>query len=146
MVRIVTGMLVMLGAAGLVYGQEGDKKPAPKGDGFKEGVKEGGDKGPGPQLLVSEVDTNGDGWITAAELKMALSKMGGGGGTKDGAKKPGGLKDGEGKKVPAEKGDGFKEGDFKKPAPKPDGFKGDAPKKDAPKEGDKEGGDKKGEK
>lgn len=140
MVRIVTGVLVALGAAGMVYGQDGEKKPAPKGDGFKEGVKEGGDKGPGPQLLVSEVDTNGDGWISAAELKIALSKLGGGG-QKEGVKKPGGLKDGEGKKF-----EGQKDGDFKKPAPKPDGFKGDAPKKDAPKEGDKDSAEKKGEK
>ncbi len=136
MVRIVTGMLVALGAAGLVYAQEGEKKPAPKGDGFKEGAKEGGDKGPGPQLLVSEVDTNGDGWISAAELKRALSKLGGGG-QKDGVKKPGGIKDGDGKKF-----EGPKDGDVKKP----EGFKGDVPKKVAPKEGEKEGGEKKGEK
>ena len=135
MLRIFLGMLV---AGGLVWGQDGEKKPAPK-DG-------GGDKGPGPQLLVSEVDTNGDGWLSAAELKTALSKLSGGG-PKEGVKKPGfkdpdakkpeGPKDGEFKKP-----DGFKDGDVKKPAPKPDGFKGDAPKKDP----HKEGGDKNCEK
>lgn len=125
MLRILLGVLV---AGTLVWGQDGEKKPAPK-DG-------GGDKGPGPQLLVSEVDTNGDGWLSAAELKTALSKLSGGGPPKEGGKKPG-FKDGDAKKP-----EGPKDGDVKKPAPKPDGFKGDAPKKDAPKEGD----DKKGEK
>lgn len=140
MLRILLGVLV---AGGLVWGQDGEKKPAPKPDGFKDG---GGDKGPGPQLPVSEVDTNGDGLLSAAELKSALSKLGGGG-PKEGGKKPG-FKDGDGKKPEGpkdgefKKPDGFKDGDVKKPAPKPDSFKGDAPKKDAPREGD----DKKGEK
>ena len=132
-------MLVEL-VLGLMMAQEGDKK-AP----VKEGAKDGGQ---GPMLQVAEVDTNGDGWISAAELKIALGKLGGGDGQKDGFKKPGGLKDGEGVKKP-----GLKDGDppvkkplgegdapvKKKPAPE-----GDAPAKKKPlKEGEKGDGVKK---
>ena len=136
--RIMTGLLVVLGMSMPSWGQDVEKKPAPKA----EGAKEGGDKGPGPQLLVSEVDTNADGWISAAELKAALSKLGGGG-PKEGGKKPGGPRDGEGKKPEGpkdgegKKPEGPRDGDLKKPAPK-----GDAPRKDAPKEGDREKGEK----
>jgi len=103
---------------GLVLSQE--KAPV------KEGAK---DAGQGPMLQVAEVDTNGDGWISAQELKIALGKLGGGGdGQKDGFKKPAGEGDGV-KKKPVGEGDGFK----KKPAPE-----GDAPvkKKPAPEGGD----------
>lgn len=99
---------------GLLLAQEGDKK-AP--------VKEGGQ---GPMLQVAEVDTNGDGWISAAELKIALGKLGGGGeGQKDGFKKPGGLRDGEGVKKP-----GPKDGDA--PVKKKPLGEGDAPVKKKP--------------
>ena len=132
---------------GLLLAQEGDKK-AP----VKEGAK---DAGQGPMLQVAEVDTNGDGWISAAELKIALGKLGGGDGQKDGFKKPG-AKEGDGVKKPGAKdGDApvkkpLGEGDappVKKPAPE-----GDIPvkKKPAPdgekkkpvKEGEKDGGEK----
>ena len=123
---------------GLVLAQEGEKK-APVKDGAK-------DAGQGPMLQVAEVDTNGDGWISAAELKIALGKLGGGGeGQKDGFKKPGGVKDGEGAKKP-----GLRDGDVKKPlgegdAPvkKKPAPEGEAPVKKKPvKEGEKEVGEK----
>lgn len=140
MLRIMTGVVLALGAAGLAWGQEGGDKKEGKPPAKPEGGKEG-EKGQGPMLSVAEVDTNGDGWISAMELKIALSKLGGG--PKDGVKpKP---KPGEGGEKP--KPDGFKEGDFKKPPPKPDGFKdgGDKPKPkpDGFKEGEKKEGDKK---
>jgi hypothetical protein len=131
-------MLVEL-ILGLLLAQEADKK-AP----VKEGAKDGGQ---GPMLQVAEVDTNADGWISAAELKAALNKLGGGG---DGVKKPGakdgegakkfGPKDGEGapvKKKPAGEGDAPV-----KKKPLKEGEKGDGERK----EGDKEGGEKKAEK
>jgi hypothetical protein len=107
--------------------------------------------GQGPMLQVAEVDTNGDGWISAAELKAALAKLGGGdkgpvkGGEKDGVKKPGG--EGDGVKKPF-KGEGdpgvkkpIKDGEgAKKPGPKD----GEAPVKKGPKDG--EGERKEGEK
>ncbi len=86
-------------------GGEPVKKPAPDGKGV---AKDGGD---GPSLSVEEVDLNGDGRISAAELKAALGKIGG-----YYQKKAGGVKDG-----------------FKKDAP--------IEKKDAPKDGTKDGGD-----
>ncbi|HEX7897676.1 MAG TPA: hypothetical protein VF950_07935 [Planctomycetota bacterium] len=142
---------------GLLLAQEGDKK-AP----VKEGAKDGGQ---GPMLQVAEVDTNGDGWISAQELKIALGKLGGGGdGQKDGFKKPGGVKDGEGAKKPGAKdGDGVKKplGEGDAPVKKKPAGEGDAPpvkkpagdldapaKKKPVKEGEKDGGEKgeKGEK
>jgi hypothetical protein len=119
----------------------------------KAPAKDGG--GQGPMLQVAEVDTNGDGWISAAELKAALAKLGGGG-EKDGVKKPGGEKDGF--KKPGGEGDGVKkpfkgEGDapVKKPgvkdgegAKKPGPKDGEAPVKKGPKDG--EGERKEGEK
>jgi hypothetical protein len=135
MKRIWTGVLAALVATGLAWGQEGGEKKegkaAPKPE-AREGAKDGGKepaKGPGPMLAIAEVDLNGDGWLSAFELKTALSRLGGG--EKEGGKVP--VKDGEGKKLPA-KPDAPKEGG--KEAPK-EGQK-DAPKKgDAPREGDK---------
>jgi hypothetical protein len=137
-------MLVEL-ILGLLLAQEGDKK-AP----VKEGAKDGGQ---GPMLQVAEVDTNGDGWISAAELKAALNKLGGGG---DGVKKPG-AKDGEGaKKFGPKDGEGAKKplGEGDAPVKKKPAGEGDAPVKKKPvkdgegekKEGDKEGAEKKAEK
>lgn len=100
------------------------------------------DAGQGPMLQVAEVDTNGDGWISAAELKAALAKLGGGdkgpvkGGEKEGVKKPGGEKDGVKKK-----GEGARDGEgARKPGPKD----GEGPVKKGPKDG--EGERKEGEK
>lgn len=128
----------------LVLVQDGEKKAPAK------------EQAPGPMLQVAEVDTNGDGWISAAELKAALAKLGGG----DGGPKKGGEKDGF--KKPAGEGDGVKkvkpegqpgdppvkkikpegEGDgVKKPGPKD----GENPKK-GPKDGERKEGDKEGEK
>lgn len=103
------------------------------------------DGGQGPMLQVAEVDTNGDGWISAAELKAALAKLGGGGEKKDGFKKPGGEGDGVKKPFKGEgegvKKPGVKEGEgAKKPGPKD----GEAPVKKGPKDG--EGERKEGEK
>jgi hypothetical protein len=131
MKRIWKGVLAALVATGLAWGQEGGEKkegkatPKPEAkDGGKEPVK-----GPGPMLAIAEVDLNGDGWLSAFELKTALTRLGGG--EKEGGKVP--VKDGEGKKLPA-KPDAPKDGG--KEAPK-EGQK-DAPKKsDAPREGDK---------
>ena len=120
--------------------QDGEKKAPAKdpGDPVKKPGNQDGDgkvpaKGGGgedPSLSVAEVDTNGDGRISASELKAALGRLypkkdGGGGGSKDpGAKKPSNP-DGAPKGPPK---DG---GDVKKPLPK-DGDPGDkpAPKKE----------------
>ena len=128
MVRMLLGVLL---AAGPVVGQDVEKKDAPKPPPKQEGA--------GPMLSVAEVDVNGDGWISAAELKAALAKLGGG--PKEGGRKEGGKpKPGEGDK-PAPKPEGGKEGDGRKPpAPKPEGGKeggerkGDEKKGEAPKE------------
>lgn len=91
---------------GVVLAQEGEKKAPAKEQ-----------AAPGPMLQVAEVDTNGDGWISAAELKAALAKLGGGRKEGDGVKKPG-LRDGEGPK---------------KPGPRD----GEGPKKEGPRDGEK---------
>src|SRR5262245_32220259 len=106
-----------------------DKEPAPKQDGEKKAPpKDGGEpvkkpgapddggkgfkKGPAeePSLSVAEVDTNGDGRISAGELKAALMKLY--------PKKDAGSKDG---------GDGKKPGN-KDAAPSKDGGKKEFPK------------------
>jgi hypothetical protein len=149
-------MLAILAAFGLLgtggaWAQEGEKKVEGKQEGGgekKPAEKEGGgvpvkkgEPGVEPSLTVQEVDANGDGRISASELKAALGKLGGGGGEKKSIKKP--APDGGAKKVAPKEGDGEK-----KPAPEGDGVK-----KAPPKEGDgekkapaKEGGDKEGEK
>ena len=92
----------------------GDPVKKPVGDGggdpVKKPVKEAGE---GPTLGVEEVDVNGDGRISAAELKAAMGKLGG-----YYAPKKEGVKDG----APPVKKEG---------AP--------AEKKDAPKDGTKDG-------
>jgi hypothetical protein len=99
----------------LVLAQEGEKKAPAKEP-----------AAPGPMLRVEEVDTNGDGWISGAELKAAFGKLGGG--AKEGGVKKPGPKDGEGVKK------GPREGDApKKPGPRD----GEAPKKEGPKDGEK---------
>ena len=97
-------------AIGLLLAQEGEKKAPAKEP-----------AAPGPMIRVEEVDTNGDGWISAAELKAALHKMGGGRKDGDGFKKPG-PKDGEGRK------EGPRDGE--------------APQKRGPKEGERKDGEK----
>ena len=129
-----------------------DKEPAPKQDGEKKAPpKDGGDppvkkpappddggkvvkKGPAeePTVSVEEVDTNGDGRISASELKAALGKMYP---KKDGGAKEGGdvkkpvNKDGAPVKEPAK--DGVKK-DFPKET---EGERKASEKKDVPKEG-----------
>ncbi len=106
----------------------------------KEGapVKKPAGEGAEPSIPVKDVDTNGDGMISASELKAALGKLGGyGGGEKKGVKVP--VKEGgDGvKKLPPKEGDVAE-----KKAPVKEG--GDKPvEKKAP---PKEGGDKEGEK
>ncbi len=101
------------------------KKPGVKGDGEKAPKKEAGE---GPTLSVEEVDTNGDGRISGAELKAALSKLypkKDGGEPKKAAPKEG---------APEKKEPGKDDGDGKKPVPKEGGEK---------KEPAKDGGEKK---
>src|SRR6185503_13889412 len=81
--------------------QDGEKKPPAKDPGDpakKPGFKEGDGKAPvkgvveDPSLSVAEVDTNGDGRISASELKAALGKLypkKDGGATGGDVKKPG---------------------------------------------------------
>jgi hypothetical protein len=73
-------------------------------------------------LTVAEVDTNGDGKITLAELKAALAKLGGG--REAGEKRAPARRDGEGGKAGANRD---KEGE--KSAPKKEGGDGAEPKK-----------------
>jgi len=137
MKRILMSVAASLAVAGLAWGQDKEGKPAPKPEAGKDAPKEagkegakGGEKGPGPMLSVAEVDLNGDGWLSAVELKAALGRLGGGG-DKEGAKpKPGGVKDGA--------KEGVREGEGKKlPNPRPDAPKEGERKGDVPREGEK---------
>jgi hypothetical protein len=146
--KLIVAALFAIACAAPAWTQ--DKEPAPKQDGEKKGPpKEGGDpvKKPAPQddggkvpkkgapedpsLGVEEVDTNGDGRISASELKAALMKLY--------PKKDGGSKDGGEGKKPANKD----------AAPSKDGGKKDFPKQtegeknaeNPKKEGTKDGGD-----
>ena len=146
MLKILMAAVVAATAPGFVWAQEGGekKKEAPKVQAEKrEGDKKDGEGvvGADGALTLDQVDVNGDGKITRAELEAALKKMGGAG-RKDGegAKKEG-PRDGEGvKKEGAKDGEGAK-----KVGPKD----GEAAKKGAPREGDgakKEGAKKEGDK
>lgn len=109
----------------LVLAQEGEKKAPAKEP-----------AAPGPMLRVEEVDSNGDGWISGAELKAAFAKLGGGA-KEGGVKKPGGEGDGV-KKAGPKDGEGVKKGPRDGDAPKKAGPKdGEAPKKEGPKDGEK---------
>jgi hypothetical protein len=104
------------------------KKPAADGGGepVKKVVKEAGE---GPTLGVEEVDVNGDGRISAAELKAAMGKLGG-----YYAPKKEGVKDGAPVKkegAPVEKKDAPKDG-TKEPS-KDGGDAKKAPAKDSQK-------------
>jgi hypothetical protein len=105
MKRILTALLA-LGLVVPAWAQEAEKKVEGKQDGDEKRLidKEGappakkGEPGPEPSIPVKDVDTNGDGMISASELKAALGKMGGTyGGEKKGVKPEGG---GEGVKKP----------------------------------------------
>ena len=147
-------LLAALLAFGLVgsasaRAQDAEKKVEGKQDGDEKKLidKEGGGvKKPAPEgeaaIPVKDVDTNGDGMISASELKAALGKLGGYYGDKKGIKPDGG---GDGvKKLPLKEGGDvkkvpLKEGEGDKKAPVKDG----SGEKKAPV---KEGGDKEGEK
>jgi hypothetical protein len=130
MKRILTALLA-LGLVVPAWAQDKGEGKQDGGDEKKLIEKEGGGEKKAPSkeggeaaIPVKEVDTNGDGMISASELKAALGKLGGGsGGEKKGVKVP--VKEG---------GDGVK-----KLPPK----EGDGAEKKAPV---KEGGDKEGEK
>lgn len=132
--RILIAVLFMAGAA---WAQEGGEKgketPKPKAEGGAEGAGGAG------FLTLDQVDSNGDGKVTRAELEAALKKLAPARGDKEGGKEGG-------KKAPRPEGgkEGGKEGDKKAP-PKPEGNKeggkeGDKkapPKPEGNKEGDK---------
>jgi hypothetical protein len=149
--KLIVAALFAIACAAPAWTQ--DKEPAPKQDGEKKAPpKDGGDpvKKPGgqddggkvpkkgavedPSLSVGEVDTNGDGRISASELKAAMGKLY--------PKKDGGSKDGGDVKKPVNKDGAPKD-------PPKDGGKKDFPKqtegeKNAEKdknEGSKDGGD-----
>lgn len=149
--QLLTALLA-LGLTGSAFAQD-DKKVEGKQDGGDEkkliekdggGVKKPAGDGGEAAIPVKDVDTNGDGMISASELKAALGKLGGYyGGDKKGVKPDGG---GDGvKKLPVKEGTGDvkkvvpKEGDGDKKAPVKDG----SGEKKAPA---KDGGDKQGEK
>ncbi len=128
MKRTVAVLAWVLALSVGAWAQEGgDKKEAAKPAAQEKG-KEGGAGGVG-SLPVAEVDTNGDGRISLAELKAALARLSSGskegvkeGGERkapvrkdgEGQKKPGVGDGGEGQKKPGT-GDGNKEGGEKKP-------------------------------
>jgi len=143
--KLILAALFAITSAAPAWSQ--DKEPAPKQEGEKKApAKEGGDpvKKPAapedggkvpkkgvaedPSLSVAEVDTNGDGRISASELKAALSKLY--------PKKDGGSKEGGEPKKPFNK-----EGaPVEKKEPAKDGGKKDFPKET---EGEKKAADKK---
>ncbi|HLF94093.1 MAG TPA: hypothetical protein VJB14_11590 [Planctomycetota bacterium] len=122
--RILIAAMFMAGAMGAGWaqdaekGEKGKETPRPKAEGAKDGAGAG-------FLTLDQVDSNGDGKVTRAELEAAIKKLGG-------------VREGD-KKAPP-KGEGVKEGDRKAP-PKPegarDGDKKAPPKPDGAKEGDK---------
>ena len=153
--KLIVAALFAIASAAPAWTQ--DKEPAPKQDGEKKAPpKEGGDPvkkpgaqdeggkvpkkdaGEGPTLSVGEVDTNGDGRISAAELKAALGKLY--------PKKDGGSKEGGEPKKPLnkdaapEKKEPAKDGGKKDFPKETEGEKNAAEKKEgkpAPKEGQK---------
>lgn len=126
--KYVLTFLVAFGLVGsaAAWAQDVEKKPIEKDGG---GVKKPAPDGE-PAIPVKDVDTNGDGMISASELKAALGKLGGYSGDKKGIKPDGGDK-----KVPPK--DGVEKDGLKKAPPKD----GEGDKKPPPKEGgDKTGG------
>ncbi len=130
--RILIAAMFMAGAMGAGWaqdvekGEKGKETPKPKAEGGKDGAGAG-------FLTLDQVDSNGDGKVTRAELEAALKKLGGvREGDKKAPPKPEGAKDGvkEGDKKAPPKPEGAREGDKKAP-PKPDGAK------EGVKEGDK---------
>lgn len=108
--QILIATVILTAALGAGWAQDGEKKKeAPKAEGVSnEGF-----------LTLDQVDTNGDGKVTRAELEAALKKMGGAG-----------RKDGEGAKK-----EGARDGD----AAKKEGVKrdGDGAKKEGARDGEK---------
>ncbi len=113
--------ILVIGPAGPAWAQDAEKKVEGKQDGG--GVKKPAPEGE-PAIPVKDVDTNGDGMISASELKAALGKLGGHYGEKKGVKPDAGEKKGvpDGpRKVPPKDGEGDKkapekEGEKKAPA------------------------------
>jgi hypothetical protein len=125
MKRVVAWVLAL--SVGAWAQEGGGNKEGGNKEGARPAAQEKGKEGGGAagSLTVAEVDTNGDGRISLAELKAALSRLSGGG--KEGGERKGApRKDGgDGQKKPGGEGDGQKkiggEGDGQK---KPDGAEG----------------------
>ena len=116
--KILMAAWVLAGVAGAGWAQDGEggnkarENPKPKA----EGGAEGGGAG---FLTLDQVDTNGDGKVTRAELEAALKKLVPARGDKEGGKKA----EGGGDKKPRAGGEGDKKEGDKKAPPKPEGGK-----------------------
>lgn len=136
-------MATALGAGWAQDAERGKDQPKPQAE-KRDGEKrpEGGGDGAGAGFLtLDQVDANGDGKVTRAELEAALKKLAParrpdaerkveGGEKRPEPRRVGGegdRKEGEGKRPapPAPRKDGEKEGERKPPAPAPDRKEGD---------------------